>query len=283
MRVPQDCLNKKSIESFIRAGAFDDLGHSRLGLMTVYEMIINDSIERRTRAEQGVMSLFDAPTDDGADHSGHLDIPISDKEYDKSIKLKFEKEVLGLYLSDHPLRGYESSLRRVATATTADVDAIDSGAIVTFAGILAKVDRKVTKKGDPMAVVQLEDLHGGLELTVFSRTLQQHAHKIHEDAVVAVKCRVNRQDDRLSIAVLEVTPAVLAAADPELRLNMPATNLDPDKVSRLKSILSEYPGSAQVYLHVGGSKVLRLGEDFNVDVDRVIPPLRVAFGAEVIR
>jgi DNA polymerase-3 subunit alpha len=171
----------------------------------------------------------------------------------------------------------------LATATTADLDGLQSGSIVTFAGILAKVERKMTRKGDPMAVLQLEDLHGGVELTVFSRTLQQHNHKLHEDAVVAVKCRVSRNEDRLSIAVLEVTPAVLSSSAPELRLNFPAHALDSDKVTRLKDILTEYPGPAQVYLHVGESKVLRLGDDFGVDLDRVIPQLRVTFGSGVIR
>jgi len=285
MRVPQDCLNKKAIESFIKAGAFDCLGHSRLGLMTVFESIINDSFDRRTRAEQGVMTLFDA-AESGAESgfiTGTLDIPIPDNEYDKSYKLKMEKEVLGLYLSDHPLRGYEGSLRRLATATTADIESLESGSMATFAGIVSKIERKMTKKGDPMAVVQLEDLHGGVELTVFARTLQQHSHKLHDDAVVAIKCRVNRNDDRLSISALEVMPVVLTTAEPELRLNFPAVSLDPDKVARLKNILVEYPGVAPVYLHVGDSKVLRLGDDFNVDVDRVIPPLRVAFGSGVIR
>ncbi len=285
MRVPQDCLNKKAIESFIKAGAFDSLGHSRLGLMTVFESVINDSIDRRSRAELGVMTLFDSAQSDATSdfESASLDIPIPTNEYDKSFKLKMEKEVLGLYLSDHPLRGYESSLRRLATSTTADIDALDTGANVTFAGILSKVERKMTKKGDPMAVIQLEDLHGGVELTVFSRTLQQHNHKLLDDAIVAVRCRVNRNDERLNMSVLEVTPVVLSNAEPELRLNFPAVALDPDKVTRLKNILIEYPGSAQVYLHVGDSKVLRLGDDFNVDVDRVIPSLRVAFGSGVIR
>jgi DNA polymerase-3 subunit alpha len=194
-----------------------------------------------------------------------------------------EKEVLGLYLSDHPLRGYEGSLRRLATATTADIESLESGSLATFAGIISKIERKMTKKGDPMAVVQLEDLHGGVELTVFARTLQQHSHKLHDDAIVAVKCRVNRNDDRLSISALEVMPAVLTSTEPELRLDFPAVALDPDTVSRLKDILVEHPGAAPVYLHVGDSKVLRLGDDFNVDVDRVIPPLRVAFGSGVIR
>jgi DNA polymerase-3 subunit alpha len=285
MRVPQDCLNKKAVESFIKAGAYDCLGHSRLGLMTVFESIINDSLDRRTRAEQGVMTLFDA-AESGAESgfiTGTLDIPIPDNEYDKSYKLKMEKEVLGLYLSDHPLRGYEGSLRRLATATTADIESLESGSLATFAGIISKIERKMTKKGDPMAVVQLEDLHGGVELTVFARTLQQHSHKLHDDAIVAVKCRVNRNDDRLSISALEVMPAVLTSAEPELRLDFPAVALDPDTVSRLKDILVEHPGAAPVYLHVGDSKVLRLGDDFNVDVDRVIPPLRVAFGSGVIR
>ena len=285
LRVPQDCLNKKAVESFIKAGAFDCLGHSRLGLMTVFESIINDSLDRRTRADQGVMTLFDA-AESGTESgfvTGTLDIPIPENEYEKSYKLKMEKEVLGLYLSDHPLRGYEGSLRRLATATTADIESLESGSVSTFAGIISKIERKMTKKGDPMAVVQLEDLHGGVELTVFARTLQQHSHKLHDDAIVAIKCRINRNDDRLSISALEVIPAVLISAEPELRLNFPAVALDPDKVARLKNILVEHPGPAPVYLHVGDSKVLRLGDDFNVDVDRVIPPLRVAFGSGVIR
>jgi DNA polymerase-3 subunit alpha len=282
MRVPTDCLNKKAIESFIKAGAFDGLGHPRQGLMAVFESIIDDSVSRRAEADQGVMSLFDAVADDSGS-TFDLDVPVPDIEYDKTVKLKHEKEMLGLYLSDHPLYGFETVLSKLASCTVADLELRENGEFATLAGIISKVERKVTKRGDHMAIVHLEDLFGGVELTVFARTLQQHGHKIYDDAIIAVKVRINSQEDRKSYSVLEVTPIVLSSHEPELRLNLPTLALDPDNVARLKSILVEYPGDSQVFLHVGDAKVLRLGEDFRVDIDRVIPPLRVAFGAGVIR
>jgi len=132
MRVPADCLNKKSTESFIKAGAFDGLGHPRQGLMAIYETIVDDSLARRSDADQGVMSLFDVfDSEPGA--KVNLDIPIPDMEYEKSVKLKFEKEVLGLYISDHPLFGLEGMLRKHATSTTSDLEDLEGGEIVTLA------------------------------------------------------------------------------------------------------------------------------------------------------
>ncbi len=285
MSVPTECLNKKGIESFIKAGAFDSMGHARQGLMLVFEQIIDDTIGRRAEADQGVMSLFDSIESGPSQGAFDLDIPIPETEFDQSSKLKFEKELLGLYISDHPLYGHEGTLRRYATTVTSLLEDAEPGTIATIAGIITKVERKVTKKGDPMAILQVEDLHGGVEVTVFTRTLQQHGHKIADEAIVAVKVRVNRQagDDRMSVSALEVTPLVLQARAPELRLNLPAVALDAETVSNLKEILSAYPGEAQVFIHLGGSRVLRLGSEFAVDVDRVIPPLRVAFGVGVIR
>lgn len=281
MRVPADCLNKKSTESFIKAGAFDGLGHPRQGLMAIYESIVDDSLARRSDADQGVMSLFDVfDSEPGA--KVNLNIPIPDIEYEKSVKLKFEKEVLGLYISDHPLFGLEGMLRKHATSTTADLEDLEGGEIVTLAGIITKVDRKVTKKGDPLAIIQLEDLYGSVELTVFAKTLLTHEHKIVEDGLVAVKCRFNRHDERISVQTIEFTPLTVSHRQEELRLNLPAVALDPETVARLKGILSSYRGSSYVFLHIGDAKILKLGEEFLVDIDRVIPPLRVAFGASVI-
>ncbi|MEY2642942.1 MAG: polymerase subunit alpha, partial [Actinomycetota bacterium] len=285
MSVPTECLNKKGIESFIKAGAFDSLGHTRRGLAIAYEQIIDDAINRRAEADQGVMSLFDSLEESGPDDGFTLEIPIQDVEFDQSTKLKFEKELLGLYISDHPLYGHEAALRHHANIVTSALEDVEHGTIATIAGVITKVERKVTKKGDPMAVLQIEDLHGGVEVTVFTKTLQQNSHKIVDEAIVAVKVRVNRQagEDRVTISALEFTPLALQDRVPELRLNLPAVALDPDTVERLKEILSAYPGEAQVFIHLGGTRVLRLGAQYAVDVDRVIPPLRVAFGVGVIR
>jgi DNA polymerase-3 subunit alpha len=285
MTVPTECLNKKGIESFIKAGAFDSLGHTRRGLAIAFEQIIDDAINRRAEADQGVMSLFDSLEESGPDDGFTLEIPIQDVEFGQSTKLKFEKELLGLYISDHPLYGHEAALRHHANIVTSALEDVEHGTIATIAGVITKVERKVTKKGDPMAVLQIEDLHGGVEVTVFTKTLQQNSHKIVDEAIVAVKVRVNRQagEDRVTISALEFTPLALQDRVPELRLNLPAVALDPDTVERLKEILSAYPGEAQVFIHLGGTRVLRLGAQYAVDVDRVIPPLRVAFGVGVIR
>ncbi|NDB06559.1 MAG: DNA polymerase III subunit alpha, partial [Acidimicrobiia bacterium] len=180
---------------------------------------------------------------------------------------------------------HEAALRHHANIVTSALEDVEHGTIATIAGVITKVERKVTKKGDPMAVLQIEDLHGGVEVTVFTKTLQQNSHKIVDEAIVAVKVRVNRQagEDRVTISALEFTPLALQDRAPELRLNLPAVALDPDTVERLKEILSAYPGEAQVFIHLGGTRVLRLGAQYAVDVDRVIPPLRVAFGVGVIR
>ncbi|MFM8482180.1 MAG: DNA polymerase III subunit alpha, partial [Actinomycetota bacterium] len=137
MRVPTDCLNKKAVESFIKAGAFDCLGHPRQGLMAVFESIIDDSVARRAEADQGVMSLFDG-VDEGEASGFGLDLPVPDIEFDKSVKLKHEKEMLGLYLTDHPLRGYGTVLARLANCTTVDLESSPSE-IVTLAGLVSKV------------------------------------------------------------------------------------------------------------------------------------------------
>ncbi|MFM8847714.1 MAG: DNA polymerase III subunit alpha [Actinomycetota bacterium] len=285
MTVPTECLNKKGIESFIKAGAFDSLGHTRQGLMLVFERIIDDAVSRRAEAEQGVMSLFDSLENAATEPGFDIDIPIPQTEFDQSMKLKLEKELLGLYVSDHPLFGHEGTLSRHSDITTAMVDDVAPNTITRLAGVITKVERKVTKKGDQMAVLQLEDLHGGVEVTVFSRALPQLAHKIHDDAIVSMKVRVNRQsgDDRTTISVLEVQPLVLRDSASELRLNLSADSSIDQTVWRLKEILMAYPGEAQVILHIGESRVVKLAPEFTVDVDRVIPPLRVAFGVDVIR
>ena len=111
------------------------------------------------------------------------------------------------------------------------------------------------------------------------------ANRLVEDSIVSMKVRVTRHsdDERTTMSVLEVMPLVLERGTPELRLNLPATSLDGGTVARLKEILASYPGDAQVFIHLGQSKVLKLGPEFTVDVDRVIPPLRVAFGVDVVR
>ena len=281
MRVPTDCLNKRTIESFIKAGAFDSLGHSRRGLLAVFESIIDDSVSRRHEADQGVLSLFDSLDSTESDFS--LDIEIPTLELEREVKIKFEKELLGLYISDHPLWGHEGTLARRATATTVDVAELETNTVVTLGGVVSKLERKTTRRGDQMLLVNLEDFHGVIEVTVFSKMASEHGHKLREDGVVIMKVRVNKNDDRTTVSALEIEPIRLTNSVSELRLNLPTGTIGRTGIDELREILRRHPGDSRVYLHLADDKVLQLGSEFSVQIDRVVPELRVAFGIDVVR
>ncbi|HYN34963.1 MAG TPA: DNA polymerase III subunit alpha [Ilumatobacteraceae bacterium] len=294
-RVPEPVLNKRTIESLIKGGAFDTMGHTRRGLLTVFEHIIDTTVKRRREREKGVMSLFgdwgdasdgagaegDASSGDGFDE--RTDIP--DLAFDKTEQLRYEKEMLGLYVSDHPLFGVEAALRRKVEHSVLDLQTMDDGANVVVGGVITNLARKFTKKGDQMAVFQLEDLDASIEVTIFPRTLAEQGHKLEDDLIVAVRGRLDRRDES-RFGLIGQTVTVLSGltdgpAAP-LRLRLPSTSLDELKIQRLKRILREHPGDSVVMVDIGQGKVLKLADEFRVDLDRSVGELRMAFGHEAV-
>jgi DNA polymerase-3 subunit alpha len=251
-RVPEPVLNKRTVESLIKAGAFDSLGHPRRGLLMVFEQIIDATLVRRRERDQGVMSLFG---DIGGDDSGGFDervgVPIN--EFDKSDRLRFEKEMLGLYVSDHPLLGVEAALRRKVDCGIAEAPEREDGAVLMLGGVITNMARKFTKKGDQMAVFVLEDLDSAIEVTVFPRALMELGHKLVDDAIVTVKGRVDKRDDvRVGFMALDVTIVEgLDASAAALRLKVPSTSLNELKIHQIRKILRDHPGDSPVYLHIG--------------------------------
>jgi len=283
-RVPVSVLNKRTIESLIKAGAFDSLGYPRKGLMMVFEQIIDATLVRRRERDQGVMSLFGETTDEGATGFDER-VEIPPREFDKSDRLRFEKEMLGLYVSDHPLLGVEAALRRRVDCSIADVIERDDGSILQLGGVITNLSRKYTKKGAMMAVFVLEDLESTIEVTVFPRTLTEQGHKLLDDAIVLVKGRIDRKDEsRLGFMAQEITvlEGLDAGSAPPLRLRVPATSLNELKIHQIRKILREHPGDSAVYLHIGQGKVLRLADEFCVDLDRAVGELRMALGHDAV-
>jgi DNA polymerase-3 subunit alpha len=283
-RVPEPVLNKRTVESLIKAGAFDSLGLPRRGLLMVFEQIIDATVVRRRERDQGVMSLFG---DVGEPGSGSFDerVAVPDVEFDKGDRLRFEKEMLGLYVSDHPLFGVEAALRRKVDCTVADAAERDDGSIVVLGGVITNLARKFTKKGDQMAVFVLEDLDSSIEVTVFPRMLSEQGHKLSDDAIVTVRGRIDRRDEsRLGFMAQDITvlEGLETGASLPLHLRVPAASLSETAIGRLRQILREHPGDSLVYLHLGQGKVLRLADDFCVDLDRVVPELRVALGHDAV-
>ena len=206
-------------------------------------------------------------------------------EFDKADRLKFEKEMLGLYVSDHPLLGVEAALRRKSDCTIAEASEREDGGMVTLGGLVTNLARKFTKKGDQMAVFLLEDLDATIECTVFPRDLMELGHKLADDAIVTVKGRIDRRDDtRVSFMVkdVQVLEDLEVGAAPVLHLRVPASTLNEARITQIRSILSEHPGASQVHMHIGAGKVLRLGDDFMVDLDRVVGELRMALGHDAV-
>ena len=284
-RVPEPVLNKRTVESLIKAGAFDSLGHPRKGLLMVFEQIIDATLVRRRERDQGVMSLFGDVGDDSVGDGFNERVNIPALEFDKSDRLKFEKEMLGLYISDHPLLGVEAALRRKVDCSVAEAADKDDGAMITLGGVITNLSRKFTKKGDQMAVFILEDLDAAIEVTVFPRVLTEQSHKLVDDAIVTVKGRIDRRDETRvgfmaqDVQILEGLDSGSAAP---LRLRVPATSLTELKIHQIRKILREHPGNSPVYLHIGQGKVLRLADDFCVDLDRVVGELRMALGHDAV-
>jgi DNA polymerase-3 subunit alpha len=287
-RVPEPVLNKRTVESLIKAGAFDRLGHPRRGLLAAFEQIIDVTVDRRRERDRGVMSLFgdwgDAPADDTPTAFDERS-PIPDIEFDKSDQLKAEKEMLGLYVSDHPLFGVEASLRRKVQQSITDLESLEDGAPVLVGGVITGLARKYTKRGDQMAVFVLEDLEATIEATVFPRTLQEQGHKLEDDVIVAVKGRLDKRDEsRVGLIVqdVQVLSGLSDGPAPPLRLALPSHALDELKIQRLKRILRDHPGDSLVMIEMGRGKALRLSDEFRVDIDRAVGELRMAFGHDAV-
>lgn len=284
-RVREGVLNKRTVESLIKAGAFDSIGHPRQGLLGVFEQIIDTTLVRRRERDQGVMSLFEDLADDPAVSGFDERIEIPDHEFAKSDRLRFEKEMLGLYVSDHPLFGVEAALRRRVEHSVADLETLEDGARVVVGGVITNLARKYTRKGDQMAVFVLEDLAASIEVTLFPRTLAEQGHKLEEDLIVAINGRLDRRDESrfglIAHEVVVLTDLSVGTA-PSLRLRLPPTALDEARIERLKRILREHPGDSQVQIDIGHGKILRLSDEFRVDLDRSVGELRMAFGHEAV-
>jgi DNA polymerase-3 subunit alpha len=262
-RVDVSVLNKRTIDSLVKAGAFDSLGHSRKGLFDMYLDMLDATVTRRRAEEMGQFSLFGG-TDAGVEE---VQLEIPDVEWPKRTRLGFEKEMLGLYVSDHPLLGVEKALATMCSATVPGLWDLEDRASATIGGIVGAVTTRYTKSGDPMNFFVFEDLQGSTEVVCFPRTVAEYGPLIREDAVVIVTGRVDNRGDSVKLIAQEIREPDLSE-DAMVRLKVPASRLSRNMVDRLKTALLNHPGTAPVYLHMlgeSGEKVVRLGDEHRVE------------------
>ena len=269
-RVDPVVLNKRTMESLVKAGAFDSFGHPRRGLCLVLEEVVDRTLERRREQDLGITTLFAAFEEEQADPGwGGTKVAIPDTEFDKGQRLAFEKEMLGLYVSDHPLMGYEAALARhtdscLSDMREEDVATADRSPVRMVGGVVTDLRRSYTKKGDLMARFVLEDLQAAMEVFVFPKTMAEYGALIENDAILVVKGRLDTREEEPKIVCMEVSRPLLDRGQSDLHIKLPLGVLTDAKVDGLKEVLSGHPGPSPVLLHVG-EKVLQLPPEFNVD------------------
>jgi DNA polymerase-3 subunit alpha len=279
-RVDLNVLNKRTIESLIKAGGFDSLGHPRRGLLMVHEQIIDRTVARRRKEAEGQFDLFSAVETTETFDEVRIEIP--DLEFEKTQRLAYEKEMLGLYVSDHPLMGAEASLRRRTDCTLADLESGSTeNPMRVVGGVVTALQKKWTKKGDLMAVFVLEDLQASIEVMVFPKTMREHGQKLDDDVVIILKGRLDDRDDQPKLIAMEVEvfEPIDEAARP-LEITLPPTSVTESLVDDLKRVLSEHPGESQVLLNLGAQKV-RLPEGVDTG-NGLVPELRVLLGPQAV-
>ena len=294
-KAPLIMCNKRVIESLIKAGAFDEMGHTRRSLMGIFETAVDSIIDVKRNAENGQDGFdfgFDLGDDDG-DKPAHESVPQVD-EWDRRTKLAFEREMLGLYVSDHPLNGLEHVLQSNGERSIASIAAEDGYRGQTkVCGLITAVNRRVNKAGNIWAQVVLEDLTSSIDVTVFPRTYDQVAAHLAPDTIVTVEGTAESGEDRGRMRASNVFSPHMSSegqAGP-LALTLPAVRCTPGVVNRIKEILAQYPGAAEVHLALRTGdqvKTFRLGDGFRVeltsalfaDLKAVLGPSCVGVGRE---
>ncbi|MGA4668511.1 DNA polymerase III subunit alpha [Propionibacteriaceae bacterium Y1923] len=250
--VPLVVCNKRMVESLIKAGAFDSMNHPRRALMEVYEQAIDAVITLKRNEANGQDDLFGAfgGADEQESVNQHAEVPEL-PEWEKATRLAFEREMLGLYVSDHPLQGLEHVLQRHrdhSLGAVASPDGPPEGAVVTICGMVTQLTRKQTKTGQIWAILNVEDLDGSVEVMVFSRTYEQVAMQLATDVVVKVSGRVRRDDDSVTIQASDVSlPEITTeGGGGPVTIQLPVSRCTPPVVEQLKGVLRQHPGVQEV-------------------------------------
>ncbi|BAS08498.1 DNA polymerase III subunit alpha [Arthrobacter sp. Hiyo4] len=258
MKVPAVVCNKRTIESLIKAGAFDSLNHHRRALAMIHEEAIDSVITLKRNEAIGQFDLFAGF--EAAESEASLSIEIPDlPEWEKKDKLSFERDMLGLYVSDHPLQGLEGLLSQHADQSITSIigeDGPHDGAIITISGMITSLSRRIAKaSGNAYARAEIEDLGGSMEVMFFGQVYGPIASVLAEDLIVVVKGRLQRRDDgAIALNCMELSvPDLSEGTNGPVLISMPTHKATEAVVTELGDVLRNHRGNSEVRLHLQGT------------------------------
>ena len=266
-KVPPVVCNKRTVEALIKAGAFDSLGHSRRALFEIFEEAVDAETSVKKNEAIGQVDLFGDLFGDDDPGATVPDLA----EWTKRDKLAFEREMLGLYVSDHPLAGHEKVLSRFQDHTIAEVrpatvgedgaeevGGLRDGDVIQIAGLVTSVQQRVARaSGNPWAAVVVEDFSGELQVTFMGKVYTEFGQQLKTDTVVAVKGRIRERDDAFSLSAMSLQTVDLGAEEENtapIHLRIPAVQATRETLVELDRILKMYPGFTEVYVTLTGDE-----------------------------
>jgi len=286
-KVDPSVLHKKVLESLTLAGAFESLGHTRRGLLEAYDRVAGPIVSQRRAEAAGQFSLFGQ----GERASEEIDEAVLEgPEFEKQELLALEKQVLGQYVTDHPLLAVRGRLEAQADVDTSALATLGDGDVVTVGGIIGAVNRRFTKKGEPYALLRLEDLVGGVQVVAFPSVFEKVTDLLVPDRIVLVRGRVDLRGRELQHVAMEIgalddSEEAPPSGEPIL-LDVPAEQCTDGLATALKEVLSGHPGRLAVHLRLrsnGSAKLLRLADGYRVDGSAgLLSELRVLLGAGAV-
>ena len=262
-KVPTPVANKRAIESLIKAGAFDSLGDTRRALMEIHEGAVESAVKDKRAEDKGDIGFdFDSLFDEG--EATAATVPAR-PEWAKKDKLAFEREMLGLYVSDHPLAGLESALAKHAGVGIAELNdnPPDDGEKVTVAGLITSVQHRVARQsGNPYGMITLEDFGGELTVMFLGKSYQEFAQGLVADTIVVVTGRVNHRDDGITLqANMLRTPDFGVSTDSgPIVLSVREQRATVDVVAELDAVLNRHRGDTEVRLRLVRDDTARVFE-----------------------
>ncbi len=273
-KVPALVCNKRVLESLVKAGAFDDMKHKRRALVAIHETAVDQYVDIKRNEAIGQDSLFAGldGLDGGGSSSFGISVTVPDiDEWDKTTLLGHEREMLGLYVSDHPLLGLEHVLSQGTDCTIGQLlldEERPDGSSMTISGLVTSVQRKITKKGDSWAIVTVEDLDGGIEVMMWPSVYQLASTYLVEDAIITVRGFLSREKDTPTIKAQEVTiPDLSDGPSGPVVISLPSTRCTLPVVEQLKEVLGTHPGMTEVQLKLltrTSTTVMRLDQGLRV-------------------